>query len=71
MIRVNNVKCPVDASDEQIKQKTAAFLRVRAEDLLEFSIERQSIDARKKPELYYTYSVNVRLSNEEKVLRRF
>ena len=71
MIRVNQVKCPIDASYEQIKRETAALLRVKTEELLDLTIERQSIDARKKPNVFYTYSVTVRLSNEEKVLKRF
>ncbi|MGN0425555.1 MAG: NAD(P)/FAD-dependent oxidoreductase [Acetatifactor sp.] len=71
MIRVNQVKCPIDASYEQIKIKTAELLHVKTEELLDLTIERQSIDARKKPDVFYTYSVTVRLSNEEKVLKRF
>ena len=70
MIRVNQVKCPIDASYEQIKRETAALLRVKTEELLDLIIERQSIDARKKPNVFYTYSVTVRLSNEEKVLKK-
>lgn len=71
MIRVNQVKCKPGATHEQIRKKTAEILRVKPEELLELTIERESIDARKKPEIFYTYSVDVRVNNEERLLKRF
>lgn len=49
MIRLNQLKLPVDHTREQLIHKTAQYLRIPAADILELQIVRQSLDARKKP----------------------
>ena len=71
MLRVNQVKVPVSHTEEQLKKKTAEMLRVIPADIRELKIIRQSIDARKKPDIFYSYSVDVSVRGEEKILRRF
>lgn len=70
MLRVNQVKVRIPHSDGQLRRKTAEILRVSVGDIGELRLVRQSIDARKKPELFYTYTVDVAVKNEEKVLAR-
>ena len=69
MIRLNQLKLPVDHTREQLIHKTAQYLRIPAADILELQIVRQSLDARKKPALFYNYSVNVTVKKEEKVYK--
>lgn len=69
MIRLNQLKLPVDHTKEQLIHKTAQYLRIPESDILELQILRQSLDARKKPELFYSYSVNVSVKREEKVYK--
>lgn len=69
MIRLNQLKLPVDHTREQLIHKTAQYLRIPAADILELQIVRQSLDARKKPSLFYSYSVNVTVKKEEKVYK--
>lgn len=38
-------------------------------DLGQYYIRKRSLDARKKPELYYVYSIDVEIKNEERVLK--
>lgn len=45
-------------------------MRVPLQDISGLEIVRQSVDARRKPELFYSYTVDVSVRNEEKVLRR-
>lgn len=71
MLRVNQVKIRTTHTQEQLRRKTADLLCIPLTELLELRIVRQSVDARKKPELFYSYSLEVRVTNEEKVLRRF
>ncbi len=71
MLRVNQVKVRIPHGDGQLRRKTAELLKVSVGDLGELRIVRQSVDARKKPELFYTYTVDVAVKNEEKVLARF
>lgn len=49
-------------------KKVADILHVSIQEILEFEIIRQSIDARKKPEIFYSYTVEVAVKKEDKVL---
>lgn len=71
MIRINQVKMRVGHSAEDLKKRAAQMLRVPAGDITGLEIARQSIDARKKPDIFYIYSLNVSARNEERVLHRF
>ncbi len=69
MIRLNQLKLPVDHTEAQLLHKTAQYLRIPEAEILNLQIVRQSLDARKKPELFYSYSVNVSVKREEKVYK--
>ena len=71
MLRVNQVKIRTEHTGEQIKRKTAETLGIQTADILGMRIIRQSIDARKKPEIFYSYSLEVQVKNEDKVLKKF
>lgn len=70
MIRINQVKTRIEHTEENLKKKAADILRVPLQDISGLEIVRQSVDARRKPELFYSYTVDVSVRNEEKVLRR-
>lgn len=71
MLRVNQITIKTDHSPEQLKRKAAETLRVPVGDILSLSIRRRSVDARKKPEIFYSYMLDVSVRNEAKVLHRF
>ena len=71
MLRVNQVKLRTNHTPEQIKKKTAEILGVPIGEIQELKIVRQSLDARKKPELYYNYAVDVAVKREDKLLKKF
>lgn len=71
MLRVNQITIKTDHSPEQLKRKAAETLRVPVGDILSLSIRRRSVDARKKPEIFYSYMLDVLVRNEAKVLHRF
>ncbi len=52
MIRLNQLKLPVNHTEAQLMNKTAQILRIPEAEILEIEIVRQSLDARKKPELF-------------------
>ena len=56
MLRVNQVKLPAGHSGADIKAQAAGMLRIPAGDIRQMRIVRQSIDARKKPEIFYIYA---------------
>lgn len=71
MIRVNQVKVRPGHSEEQLKKKAAENLKIPVQDIDTVKIVRQSIDARKKPDIFYTYTLDVSVKKEEKILKRF
>lgn len=71
MLRVNQVKIKTEHSRAQLLNKVAELLRIPAQDILDMRLVRQSVDARKKPDIYFSYSLDVTVKNEEKILHRF
>lgn len=71
MLRVNQVKIRTEHTEEQLKKKAAELLHIPTQEILEMKIVRQSIDARRKPEIFYSYSLEVEVKNENRILHRF
>lgn len=71
MLRVNQVKIKTEHTEEQLRKKAAEFLHISAQEILDMKIVRQSIDARCKPEIFYSYSLDVKVKNEDRILHRF
>lgn len=69
VIRINELKLPVDHTDKRLEQEIRKSLRLRNESF-SYEIMRQSVDARKKPELYYVYTVDVSIKNPKNILLR-
>lgn len=70
MIRINQIKLPIHHSEEQLEQKIRKTLKLGKEQRMEYQIAKKSIDARKKPDLSFVYSVDVTLEEEETILKR-
>lgn len=71
MIRINQIKVPPEHTMEDIVQKAARILRIAASDIKAFRIVKKSIDARKKPDIYLVYTVDVTVDAQDKVLHGF
>lgn len=69
MLRISQLKLPVTHTQEQLEKKLLKMLRISRKDLGQYYIRKRSLDARKKPELYYVYSIDVEIKNEERVLK--
>jgi uncharacterized FAD-dependent dehydrogenase len=61
MIRISELKLKPEEDLSRLKMKAAHLLRVSPEEISGFRILRRSLDARKKPELFYVYTVGVEL----------
>ncbi len=70
MLRVNQIKLPYQHAEEMLKKKVAQVLRISEDEILNFYIKKKSIDARKKPDLFYVYSLDVKVKGEKSVLTR-
>ena len=67
MIRINQMKLNIEHTSDDFEHKILKTLCIKKEELQGFQIRKQSIDARKKPVLYYVYSVDVQVRDEAKV----
>src|SRR5574344_760285 len=69
MIRIRQIK--VDNNNmAHLKHKCASLLRVFDDDITSLTVVKQSIDARKKPLVFYVYEVDVKVNNEASVLAK-
>lgn len=71
MIQINQLKLPPEYGTEEILHKVCRLLCIKKEEILSIERVRESIDARKKPDVCYRLSVRVSLSNEKKVLAAY
>ena len=62
MIRINQLKMPLGHSADSLKARAAKTLRVRENRIADLKIEKRSVDARKKPDICYSYVVDVAVS---------
>ena len=74
MIRVNQVKLPVTASVKMLRLQCAKLLGVKPAEIATLEVLRRSIDARKRPEIFFSYTLLVELEGglraEEKLVKR-
>ncbi|MGN0484099.1 MAG: NAD(P)/FAD-dependent oxidoreductase [Lachnospiraceae bacterium] len=70
MIRLQQIKLPIDHTEEALKKKIIKTLRIEEKQLKSYRIHKQSIDARKKPELFYSYTIDAEVKKETEVLKR-
>ena len=70
MLRIQNIALPLDGGIPQLKKKAARILGLRPEAVTSLTLARQSIDARKKSDVHYVCTVDVSVTDEEKVMAR-
>lgn len=68
MIRVQQVKVPLRHKEADIVKKACKLLSRRESEVLEYRIVKQSIDARKKEQLCYVYTIDLKFANENALL---
>ena len=71
MIRLRQINVNVlEDSKEKLIEKCSKKLRVNYKDIKSIEIVKKSIDARKKPDLFYSYEVNVDVPLEERIVSK-
>ncbi len=72
MIRLNEIKMPLGATEHEVKLAAAKALKIKESNIKEFSLARRSIDSRKKDNIILVYSVDLETDlNEESVVASF
>jgi len=70
MIRITQLKLPITHKKEEIPEKAARLLKIQREQIHKWKIVKQSIDARKKDQILFIYTVDVQVDKEKQVLKK-
>ena len=70
MIKISQLKLPIGHSEEELLAKIRSSLKLNKQTPVTYKIIKRSIDARKKPQLFYVYTVGVTVKGEESVVKR-
>ncbi|MBO4338966.1 MAG: hypothetical protein J5877_03480 [Clostridia bacterium] len=65
MIRVNDLKLPLEHNSPDIKKAAAKALKISEKRITDWSIYKMSVDSRKKPDIYISYSVDLTVEGDE------
>ena len=70
MIRIRQIKMNLD-SKQDLKSKVSKLLHINENEIKNLKINKKSLDARKKDNLFYVYEVDIDVENEKKLLRKY
>jgi uncharacterized FAD-dependent dehydrogenase len=70
MLRISEVKLPLDHAEEALPQAIAARLGVPSSDLISFDVYRRGYDARKRDHILLVYTIDAQVRDEASVLAR-
>ncbi|ABR47537.1 conserved hypothetical protein [Alkaliphilus metalliredigens QYMF] len=70
MLRVPEIKVSLDKGEETLRSGILKKLRIPEADLIDYHIYKQSIDARKTDEVYFVYTVDVKIKSEQNTFKR-
>jgi uncharacterized FAD-dependent dehydrogenase len=71
MLRLTDIKLPLDHPPEAIAKAAIARLKIAPQELISCTVFRRAHDARKKSAIQLIYSLDVELKDEAAVLKRF
>ena len=66
MLRINNLKIRKDLTEKEIFEFAISKFHINKNDIINMFISRKSIDARKKDDVFYSYSIDLEVKNEQK-----
>lgn len=66
MIRLKDIKIREDLNNEQVFQKAISKNKIKQEEVSKWYIYKKSIDARKKDDIYYNYTLDLELKDKKK-----
>ena len=70
MILVRNLRLDIGQSSDRLKVKAARELKLPTWAIKDVKITKRSLDARRKNDIHWLYSVAVSVDNEEKLLAK-
>lgn len=70
MLRISQLKLPVTHTPEQLRKKLLHMAHIKENQLKNFTVKKRSLDARKKPDLFYVYTLDFEADNESRIIRQ-
>ena len=70
MLRIRQIKLPINHNKQNLKLKIAKKLKIKENEIINFKINKKSLDARDKKNLIYVYEIDVNLKNENNILNK-
>lgn len=70
MLRIQQLKLDIQAEEKDLISAAAKALHVAPGRIQSLKIRKRSIDARKKPQIFYVYTVDVSVEKERAVLKK-
>ncbi|MCI6553415.1 MAG: FAD-dependent oxidoreductase [Lachnospiraceae bacterium] len=70
MIRITQIRLRPEEKPECLEKKIRKILKLRREESFHYEVVRRAIDARRKPEIYYSYTVDVSGLKEAAAVKR-
>ena len=71
MIRINELKLPLNHSDADLPAAICARLKLKPEQLIEFTVFKRGVDARKKSDIQLIYTLDIETDHNARVLAAF
>ncbi len=66
MIQISQLKLKPDQGEDALKESVRQILHLRESDEFYLEIRKKSIDARKKPDIFYVYTLGVTMKDQER-----
>ena len=60
MIKISNIKIYEDISDDKVINLVLNKYKIKKENIIVCNISKKSIDARKKDDVHYSYSIDLK-----------
>ncbi len=70
MLRISSLRLPVAYDEQALIAAAAAALRIPKERIQKVVLRKRSLDARKKPRLFYEVTVDVQVAGEQRLLAK-
>lgn len=70
MIRISQLKLPIDAPVSELKKQLCSRFAITEKELLSWEIIRRSLDARRGRAFLFSYTVEARIAEEDRVWKK-
>ncbi len=71
MIRLQNIRMPLDYTEADLYKSAAKKLQISKDTIKSLKVRRRSVDARKRNAVSFLFSLDLEISQEQQLLKRF